>query len=290
MDDPVMPRSVGIRFSHATLQVLAEDSGVDLLHVKGPSVDDRLAGGERQSIDADVLVRPSHVHRLLSAMHGHGWTTMYRFEDGSAFEHASTLVHAVLAPVDVHRSFPGVDGGEAAFDRLWADRHVSDIAGVACPVPSLAAQRLLLIVHAARAGALASPDVRRSWDEATDEEREELLALARDVGAEVALAAGTGRLGGFTDRPGHDLWRVLSTRETSRARILLARVRAAPTRRAKVRTTIHLLVPNRRRMERRLGRPPTPRELAAAYFSRSRAGARELVILLRAAARERRGR
>lgn len=285
-----MPRSVGIRFSHATLQVLAEDSGVDLLHVKGPSVDASLTGGERESIDADVLVRPGHVLRLITAMHAHGWTTMYRFEDGSAFEHASTLVHAVLAPVDVHRSFPGVDGGDAAFDRLWADRHLVDIAGVPCPVPSLVAQRLLLILHAARGGALASPDVRRSWDDASVEEREELMALARDVGAEVALAAGTGRLGGFAGRPGHDLWRVLSSRETSRARILLARVRAAPTRRAKVRTTVHLLVPNRRRMEKRLGRPPTAREVAAAYFSRSRAGMRELVTLLRAVARERRGR
>lgn len=285
-----MPRSVGIRFSHATLQVLAEDSGVDLLHVKGPSVDASLTGGERESIDADVLVRPGHVLRLITAMHAHGWTTMYRFEDGSAFEHASTLVHAVLAPVDVHRSFPGVDGGDAAFDRLWADRHLVDIAGVPCPVPSLVAQRLLLILHAARGGALASPDVRRSWDDASVDEREEVMALARDVGAEVALAAGTGRLGGFVDRPGHDLWRVLSSRETSRARILLARVRAAPTRRAKVRTTIHLLVPNRRRMEKRLGRPPTAREVAAAYFSRSRAGMRELVTLLWAVARERRGR
>ena len=284
-----MPWSVGIRFSHATLQVLAEDSGVDLLHVKGPAVDDRLTDGERQSIDADVLVRPGHVDRLVAAMHAHGWTTMYRFEDGSAFEHASTLVHSVLAPVDVHRSFPGIDGADA-FDRLWADRHVVPIAGIACPVPSLAAQRLLLVLHAARGGSLGSPDIHRSWDDASEAEREELMALARDVGAEVALAAGTGRLAGFADRPGHDLWRVLSTRETSRARILRARVRAAPTRRAKVRTAVHLLLPNRRRMETRLGRPPTTPEVAAAYFSRARAGTHELVALLRAATRERRGR
>ncbi|MDT0215575.1 nucleotidyltransferase family protein [Rothia sp. ARF10] len=290
MDDPVMPWSVGIRFSHATLQVLAEDSGVDLLHVKGPAVDQRLTEGERQSIDADVLVRPGHVDRLVDTLHAHGWTTTYRFEDGSAFEHASTLVHPVLAPVDVHRSFPGLDGGEDAFDRLWADRRTAVIAGVPCPVPSLAAQRLLLVLHATRAGALASPDIRRSWDDATEAEREELLALARDVGAEVALAAGTGRLAQFAGRPGHDLWRALSSRETSQARVLVARVRAAPTRRAKVRTAVHLLLPNRRRMETRLGRPPTTREVAAAYFSRSRAGTRELVALLRAAARERRGR
>jgi len=287
-----MPWSVGIRFSHATLQVLAEDAGVDLLHIKGPAVDDALlGGGPRQSIDADVLVRPSHVDRLIATMHAHAWATMYRFEDGSAFEHASTLVHPVLAPVDVHRMFPGIGAGaDDAFERLWADRHEVEIAGLRCPVPSVAAQRLLLIVHATRAGALGHRDIRRSWDDATDEQREEVRRLAEDLGADVALAAGTGRLDEMVGRPGYHLWRALSSGERSLARVWLARVRAAPTRRAAMRTALHLLLPNRRRMETRLGRPPTGREVAAAYFSRSRAGTRELVALLRAGARGRRGR
>ena len=37
-----MPPAVGIRFAHAALQVLAEDHGIDLLHIKGPAVDDSL--------------------------------------------------------------------------------------------------------------------------------------------------------------------------------------------------------------------------------------------------------
>ncbi len=37
-----MPPSVGIRFAHAALQVLADDNGIDLLHIKGPAVDDSL--------------------------------------------------------------------------------------------------------------------------------------------------------------------------------------------------------------------------------------------------------
>ena len=120
VDANTMPWSVGIRFTHASLQVLADDHGIDLLHIKGPAVDDSLLevqpgdasprGGPvervaRQSIDADVLVRPAHVERLLDVMHRHGWTMKYRFEDGSAFEHAATLMHPFLAPVDVHRRF-----------------------------------------------------------------------------------------------------------------------------------------------------------------------------------------
>lgn len=291
MDDVVMPWSVGIRFAHASLQALAEDAGIDLLHIKGPAVDESLLDGPRQSIDADVLVRPEHVQRLLDAMHAHGWTTQYRFEDGSAFEHASTLVHPFLAPVDVHRRFPGFSArAETAFDRLWTDRYAVPLAGMTCQVPSVAAQRLLLIVHAARAGALAHPDIRRCWWDASDEQREEVVRLAAELGAEVALAAGTGRLDEFVGHPGYDLWRALSTREPSQARVWLARVKAAPTRRAAVRTALRLVLPNRNRMETRLGRPPTASEVVAAYFSRSRRGTRELVALFRASARERRGR
>lgn len=286
-----MPWSVGIRFSHAALQAIAEDHGVDLLHIKGPAVDAALLDGVRRSIDADVLVRPAHVKRLLAAMHEHGWTTLYRFEDGSAFEHASTLVHPVLAPVDVHRRFPGLDGATSeAFERLWADRHTADIAGVVCPVPSLPAQRLLLIVHAARAGRLSHQDIQRCWTDASDVERAEVVRLADEVGAAVALAAGTGRLDDFAGRPGYELWKVLSTGDPSRGRLWVARVKAAPTRRAALRTAVRLVLPNRHRMEVSLGRRPTRREVAEAYFTHSLKGGREILAMVRAAARERGGR
>ena len=296
-----MPPSVGIRFAHAALQVLADDHGIDLLHIKGPAVDDSLlearepAPGEvegpddgggtvsRNSIDADVLVRPGHVDRLLDVMHRHGWTTKYRFEDGSAFEHAATLVHPVLAPVDVHRRFPGLGiDGETAFERLWTDRHRLAIAGVPCQVPSVTAQRLVLIVHAARGGDLDHPDIRRSWTAASDAEREAVQRLALDLGAEVALAAGTGRLDEYKGAPEYALWRALSTRERSPVRLWRARVKAAPTWPAAARTAVRLLVPNRHRMEASLGRPPTVRELSLAYLARATWGVRELWRTLRA--------
>ncbi|KRE44164.1 2-nitropropane dioxygenase [Knoellia sp. Soil729] len=285
-----MPWSVGIRFSHAVLQTLADDHGVDLLHIKGPAVDDSLGGGTRHSIDADVLVRPTHVEQLIAAMHDHGWQTQYLFEDGSAFEHASTLVHPFLAPVDVHRRFPGVDGDAAtAFERLWVERHDMDLAGVACAVPSVAAQRLILILHATRAGALNHPDIQQSWREATEEERQSVTALAGEIGAGVALAAGTGRLHEHVGEPGYDLWRVLSSGETSRGRLWLARVGAAGTRRGALRTGLRLVVPNRHRMTTILGRPPSRRELALAYVASGRRGVREVLLLLRSAAHNRWG-
>ena len=139
-----MPTSVSIRFTHAALQAIAEDNDIDLLHIKGPTVDERLlavvsAGDQlcgapgtvaRQSVDADVLVRPAHVDRLFEVMHRHGWVTAYDFADGSAFEHAATLTHPVLSPADVHRRFPGIGiDAPTAFERLWAERHTVLIAG-----------------------------------------------------------------------------------------------------------------------------------------------------------------
>lgn len=297
--------TVGVQFAHATLQALAEDAGVDLLHIKGPAVDSCLLALRepddaepedavavpvpRRSVDADVLVRPSHVARLIDAMHRHGWTTLYRFEDGSAFEHATTLTHPFLAMVDVHRRFPGIAGdAEAAFDRLWADHHEATIGGYPCAVPSVTAQRLVLILHAARGGRLDHSDVRRSWTEAGEQERAAVQRLADEVGAEVALAAGTGRLHAYEGAHDYELWLALSTSERAKPRVWWARVRAAPSARAAVRTAVRLLVPNPHRMEVALGRPPTSRELARAYVERARWGGRELWRMVRGRSRRRR--
>jgi hypothetical protein len=293
-----LPLGVGVRFAHAALQVLAEDHGIDLLHIKGPAVDSVLldtrqvedpeSGGTvtepvpRRSVDADVLVRPSQVDSLIERMHEHGWTTLYRFEDGSPFEHATTMSHPFLSMVDVHRRFPGLGGDpEAAFDRLWAERGSTSIAGRPCAVPSLPGQRLVLILHATRAGALQHSDIRRTWTDATDEERGAVRELAESIGAGVALAAGTGRLHEYVGDPQYELWRALAAGERAAPKVWWARVRAAPTKRAALRTAVRLIVPNPNRMEVGLGRRPTARELGRAYVSRARWGASELRVLLR---------
>ena len=288
-----MPLAVGIRFTHASLQALAEDAGVDLLHIKGPAVDEHLLDGEqstdpetgqpvfrsevRPSIDADVLVRPSHLRALLEEMRRHGWSTVYRFEDGSPFEHASTMHHIVLAYLDVHRTFPGIGiHPELAFERLWADRRPALIAGYPCEVPSLIGQRLILLLHAARGPVEGHVDVRRSWTDATEAERGEVEQLARDLRAMVALAAATGRLDDFRTSREHDLWAALSSGETSPVKVWAARVRAAPTPRDRVRTGVRLVLPKPGRLQESLGRPPTRREVAAAYLARVRWGVAEV--------------
>lgn len=282
-DDATLPLAVSVQMAHAAIQVLAEDNQIDLLHIKGPAVDSRLLQQRevvdpetrevvwepvpRDSLDADVLVRPVHVGRLLRAMTAHGWALKVPFEAGSAFEHAATLAHPFLGHVDLHREFPGIGlAPDKAFGRIWAEREQAQIAGVACPVPSLAAQRLLLIVHAARGRIDNNGDVRRAWYAADPLEQEAVRALAADLGADVALAAGTGRLHEFSNSRQHDLWLALSTGETSLPRLWKARVRAAPNPASALRIGIKLILPRAGRLAVQLGRTPTLRELGGLWI------------------------
>lgn len=295
-----MPLHAGVRLGSAALQVLADDAGIDVLHVKGPSVDpsllsltthvDPVTGDSfqqyvpRSSVDVDLLVRPAHVERLFDTLRGHAWKMAYRFEDGSAFEHASTWLREGLASADIHRTFPGIGvEPEVAFERLWADRGQAVIGGYPCVIPSLTAQRLILILHATRGGDLTGPDLRNAWERATPEQRAELDALAAELRAEVAVAAGTGRLDQHRDAREHDLWRALSTGDHSRLVLLRARVKAQPTFARRARTAFALMAPKPGRLRHGLGREPTPREVVAAWATQVRLAAGEAGALLRRA-------
>lgn len=297
-----MPVSAGIQLGAAALQVLAEDHAVDLIHIKGPAVDDSLlevgpgahtdtetdtgaAGGRpvpRSSVDVDVLVRPGHVERLFAAMRDNGWVLMYGFTDGSAFEHAATWMREGVAAADVHRAFPGIGAEpEAAFDRLFRDGHRMPLAGYPCTVPSVTAQRLILILHAVRGGDLAGSDIRRAWTEASQDERDQVDLLAADLGAQVALAAATGRLERYRGSREYALWRALSTGERSRRTLWWARVRAQPGLPAALRTAVRLVAPKSGRLRHSVGHEPTPREVAGAWAGQARLVLAELADGLR---------
>lgn len=110
----VLPVPVAVRFAHASIQALADEHGIQILHIKGPSVDPSLldvrspAGSSvesipRRSIDADIWVNPRQISALLDLMVLEGWKVVAGFAAGSAFvrsPHATTLHHHVLAPVD----------------------------------------------------------------------------------------------------------------------------------------------------------------------------------------------
>ena len=173
-----VPLPVRLRFGHAAVQRLAEEIGVDLLHIKGAAVDPSLRPSGYAGSDVDVLVRPAHVLRLDRAMRQHGWRLYSTFEYGSPFGHAQTYFHDAWGYIDLHRFFPGIRlEPERAFDVFWSDRHEIDIAAVGCLVPGVPAQAVLLVLNAARAPRQARSDVSAAWRKASDEQRREIAGL-----------------------------------------------------------------------------------------------------------------
>ncbi len=278
-----------VQLGHAALQWLAERAGIQVLHLKGPALDATLTRGPRLSTDADIWVRPSRIRDFVAALDTYEWSRVTDFGDGSPFEHASTWLHPAWGYVDVHRRFPGMRDGEETFDRLWADHTLTDIAGRACPVPSLTAQRLILMLHAARGDSpRAAGDMDLAWAEADPEMRHEIRELVADLGAEVGFAAAMGHLDAVRDRPEWALWAAF-TRHGSRLGEWRGRFVAARGCRAKAGVLVRSLRVNRAHLEMDRGRPLSRGELVGAYVARLRRAAGELASTVRDRAITRRG-
>lgn len=288
-DPPPIPLVLRTRLAHATLQAVAEGCGADLLHIKGAAVHaslraarkDAPAGANdeeravtRISADADVLVRPAHLRRFLAALEQYGWQGKTRLYSGGAVEHSVDWWHPELGSADIHVRFPGIQlSADRAFAVLWSERRSQDIAHWPCPVPSLDSQRLILLLHAARNGGTHSQDVTQFWTNATVVEQARVRELADTLRAEVALAAATGRLDGYADRPEYDLWRLLGLEEADVFDLWVAMVKAAPTNVDRARAIIYALRVKPDRVDLGLRRKATPFEVLGAHGDRLRRGA-----------------
>lgn len=255
-----IPVAARVHLAHAVVQHLAESAGVDLLHIKGPALLPGLRPPSRGSTDVDVLVRPSHLHRLIAALEGAGWSKRTDFATGSVFAHAANWWHDDWGWVDVHVHWPGVRLEPEIAYAVWsADAELHPIAHVPCPVPNRTAQLLVLVLHAARSTDRA--DVDYAWSRADDEQRAAARRLARTLDAEVALAAALGELEQFRHDPSYALWHHLSEGGVSRVAEWRARFRAAPGARARARLVAQVVRVNRDHLGLELGRPPTRREV-----------------------------
>ena len=201
-----------IELTHGVLQRLADRCGADVLHIKGPTVSPELLEHcivndedtviPRGSTDADVLVRPEHLAQFETTLAHHGWHKVVDFHDGSAFGHAANYWHELLGYADIHRQFPGINiAPSPAFQALWTRRQGIDIAHTPIHTPSVTDQRLILLLHAARSGNPNHPDKVRCWDDASDQERQTVRSLARDLDAQVALGRRHRRTGAVPRTP-----------------------------------------------------------------------------------------
>lgn len=264
-----VPLSVRVELCHAALQHLADRAGVDVLHIKGVAADPRWrsAGG---GTDADVLVRPSHVRRLVHAVEAQGWQRRSRFRTGSPFGHAQTYWHDHLGYADVHRFFPGMGQDEATFEVLWVERDVVELGAVRCPVPSQPGQALVHLLNETRNARTSRPG--GAIDAALVDE---VRALVPRVGVEVAYAAALGELDRVRDRREHDLWLAITT-GSGRVEEWRARVKAQPTFAGKVMTVLRAPLVNTEHLTNTRGRPPSTVEVAAEFVDRARRAAAEV--------------
>lgn len=280
-----VPVPVRTHFTHALVQFVAELTGIRVLHIKGPALHTELLqrDGEdrpipRRSTDADILLHPADAHRMIVALEHYGARTLTTFETGSAFEHAATLTFSQLGYLDVHRHFPGVElAPEEAFELLWGRHHTTQIAHRSCPVPDLTAQRLILLLHAARTPG-DSRDTVAAWDRASDTERTRVRQLAAQLQAEVALATAIGELEEFRDHSTYHLWHHFAqSGEHTRTSEWVARIRAASTWRKKAELMGRALRLNTDHLAMELGRTPTTGDKLRAHGRRTRRAVRELV-------------
>ncbi len=269
-----IPLGVRLRFGRAALQVVADEIGADVLHIKGDAADPSLRPGDSSGTDVDVLVRPMHVATLDRALRVRGWRLYSSFVYGSPFGHAQTYLHDSWGYLDLHRWFPGIrTAPEIAFERMWRDSQSTDFADVGCRVPSIAAQATLLVLNAAR-GSGESADVALSWTDASSSHRAAVDALVGELDARVAFAAATGDLERYRGHPDYRLWRVVSERGT-RAEEWWARIRSASSPIEALRIAARAPLVNVEHLAIELGRPPTRREVVMEFFARPRRGVRE---------------
>ncbi len=270
-DTPIAAR---VHLTHALVQKLAEERRIDLLHLKGPAVLPGLRAEGHRSSDVDVLVRPSHLSRMIAALESIGWEQRTHFATGSVFAHAANWWHDDWGWVDIHINWPGVGiGAEQAFDVFSRSAVLLPIAHWDCLVPDRTAQRLVLVLHAARSGGGA--DVEHAWTAAEPDEQAAVRALAAELDAEVALAAGIGELDLHRDHPTYALWRHFAE-GGSRMDEWRARLSATPTARAKAGLVVAAMRVNRDHLRMELGRAPTREDVRARQAQRLRTAAEEL--------------
>lgn len=265
-----LPRDVRLRLGHAAVQVVADEAGADVLHLKGHSVDSDLYAAGRMSSDVDVMVRPGHEHRLIEHLERHGWQTETTFASGSVFHHAMTMRNERFGHVDLHRLFPGLTTPPAeVFEAVFAQSGRREICAIGCQIPSRRDQASFILLHSARDGSRGPRDARHLRSVLSAEEWQAAVERAESWGAGGALAAALGELESWRDRPDYEFWRYMSQGGT-RWDLFTARWKARPTMQERARLVGSSLIPNMDHLAMGLGRRPTVMDVARELARRVR--------------------
>ena len=245
--DAAVSNAAWIELLHAEVCWVLAGAGVDALVIKGPSITDWLyPEGGRESVDVDLLVRPSHWDRAVTALTARGFARTWEGRrEGEVSDHSLDLQRTDPElgghGVDLHSYFPGIDlASSAAFEVLWERRVRGTQAGVEVTFPDVTSRALIVALHAARdpRSAKVAEDLRRAMAALNPEERDDLALLAAELQARGALRAGletqpettdvVGALG-LGDAEVSTYWE-LRSHGAGRTAVRLDQLRAAPWR------------------------------------------------------------
>ncbi|QKJ20304.1 nucleotidyltransferase family protein [Microbacterium hominis] len=190
----VLQLSEAVDLGHAWVQRLADDRGIRVLFIKGPSLHRQGLRPARVSGDVDVLVDPERFAEFCTAVLDSGWTE----RDGNLISTLTTL-HSMTfvrkdwpCDIDAHSFFPGFLAPPATvFAHLWERRTSMPFAHVPCAAADRVAGVLILALHSLRSTATQS----RHADELaqlralalTEQERMDAAALALATGSASTL-------------------------------------------------------------------------------------------------------
>ena len=271
----VVPHLIRLRLGRASVQTLADQVGVSLIHIKGDTLDRSIRPKTAPGTDIDVMVHPAHVAVLDTSLRAHGWRIYSTFFDGSPFGHAQTYVHDAWGYLDVHRFFPGIGlPPEHAFERLWSRREMIDVARVSCAVPDLPAQAVISILNAARSRRPSG--LEDAWPELAPERRNAIEREVDALDARLAFDAAFGKLDRHRGAREFRLWKAV-TEGGSRLDEWWGRILAEPRLSARLAIALRAPLVNRAHLEHHLGRTPTRRDVLHEFFDRPIRGVREIL-------------
>lgn len=132
--------AAGVALTHALVAELARRHGIRALHIKGPAFT-LLGVPDQPSSDVDLLVPPSQLDQMITALTDAGWinATVAYDECFVVPRHSTTLHHPQWrCPVDVHHYVPGLlREPEAAFEEMWRDARPVEVAHQKVMSPSV---------------------------------------------------------------------------------------------------------------------------------------------------------
>ena len=133
---------------YALVANVALKNGIQAVFIKGPILHRQGLRERVHSGDIDVWVPAGQQHELLRHLRAWGWTEI-PFDFAEEMYHSTTLEPNIWGcEIDIHFRYPGIGvSPKDAFNELVRNSEMAEFAGVACSVPTVAANAVIYALH-----------------------------------------------------------------------------------------------------------------------------------------------